>query len=325
MIGKRAVAIAVAVGALSLGVLPSEAQADGVDEAFARGQKLAKEGQIAEAEAAFEQAWAGRKSWDIAGNLGLTEAELGKWEEAAEHLDYAVTHIGGLATPTQKKALTERFELAKSKVGTVQVASPRVVNVKVGSRVLRSDAPFFLAPGAHKLECSEEGYESTTMDVVVEGGRVAKVLIELKKRNAGPQGPTVPVVPVVPVEEPRPSWPGWLLGGVGLAAAGVGAGLLGVGQSGLADAEATGASISAAGGTCTASGGGSPPCADLADDLDAAAGLSSGGVVMLIAGGALLIGGVIYLVVPDEPQNPKVSIAPWVAPGSAGLLLQGVY
>jgi hypothetical protein len=93
----------------------------------------------------------------------------------------------------------------------------------------------------------------------------------------------------------------------------------------LADAEATGASISAAGGTCTASGGGSPECAGLADDLDAAASLSSGGVVMLIAGGALLIGGVIYLVLPDEPQNPKVSIAPWVAPGSAGLLLQGVY
>ena len=46
---------------------------------------------------------------------------------------------------------------------------------------------------------------------------------------------------------------------------------------------------------------------------------------MLIGGGALLIGGVIYLVVPDEPQNPKVSIAPWVAPGSAGLFLQGVY
>ncbi len=324
MIGKRAVAIALALGALGIGVVPNEAHADGVDEAFARGQRLAKEGQIADAEAAFEQAWAGRKSWDIAGNLGLTEAELGKWEEAAEHLDYAVTHIGGLATPTQKKALTERYEQAKSNVGTVQVASPRVVNVKVGSRVLRSDVPFFLAPGAHKLECSEEGYESTTMDVVVEAGRLAKVLIELKKVAAGPDGTKIPL-PIKPQAEPRPSWPGWLLGGVGLAAAGVGAGLLGVGQSGLADAETTGASISTAGGKCTASGGGSPQCADLADDLDSAASLSTGGVVMLIAGGALLIGGVIYLVIPNEPDAPTVSIAPWVAPGSAGLLMQGVY
>ena len=314
------IAVALCVSASTIAGLPSVAAADAVDDAFARGQRLAEEGKIAEAEAAFEEAWAGRKSWDIAGNLGLMEAELGKWEESAEHLDYAVTHIGGLAKPSQKKALNERFELAKSKVGRVSVNSGRVVDVKVGARIQRSDLPLYLSPGTHKLECSEEGYESTTVDVTVVGGQTQKVVIELTKKPGGTVGPVVP-----PLEEPRPSWPGWLLGGVGLATAGVGAGLLGVGQAGVADAEATGDAIEAEGGQCPANGGGDERCVSLAEDVETAGTLSTGGIVMLIAGGALLIGGVIYLVLPDEKAGPTVGLIPWVGHDGAGLVLQGAY
>ena len=71
---------------------------------------MGEKGAFAEAELEFERAWALRKSWDIAGNLGLAEAAQSKWEEAGEHLHYAMTHIGALAEEEQRKAQEEMMK-----------------------------------------------------------------------------------------------------------------------------------------------------------------------------------------------------------------------
>ncbi len=276
---------------------PTAAHADQADVHFKKGVALAKAGSIAEAEAELEQAWALRQAWDIAGNLGLTEAAQGKWEEAAGHMHYALKFIGSLATDEQRKGLEERYANVRDRLSLVNV-NPNVevaVTIKIGARTQSSGAPVFLSEGTHKLECAAEGYESVVVEVTAVKGETQNLKVELKKIGGGP-GPG----PVVPPDE-RAVWPAVLLGvsGGAFLAAGLGS-LIGglVVKSGVDDGTGS--------GTCETDAS----CADLQSELEDAKLLGTLGVVGLSVGVVALGGMGLYLALtPDsKPHADKVGL-----------------
>ena len=302
---------------LGMGVLgwisahPFTAGADQADDHFQQGTKLAEAGKAPEAEEAFEKAWSLRKAWDIAANLGLMEAEQGKWTEAAEHLHYAMTHIGSLATEEHKAGLRQRYDNVVARLAKVQVAAdPGFASVRVGSRTGASTEPLFLMEGQHELECSAEGYETVTLKVTAMKGESQTLKVELKKVGGG-------TGPVVPPPEGRPLWPAVLLGvagGAGLILGGVGFGLAAA-SSGDADDLAARKQEASCGEDGSA-------CGDVEDSLSSVNTFVGLGVSGAVLGGLSVIGLVVYLAVPGSEE--KVSIKP-LAGSTVGLLLEGAF
>jgi hypothetical protein len=285
--------------------LPGAVFADAADDAFERGTALGEKGAFAEAELEFERAWALRKSWDIAGNLGLAEAAQSKWEEAGEHLHYAMTHIGALAEEEQRKALESKFSEVKTHVGTVAIKTTTPVRLRMGAREQSSESPLFLIPGEYTVECTQEGYEPATIKVISVKAELREFTVSLVKKLA---------VQPPPPGESKPLWPAILLGvagGAGLVVGGVGFGL-----AAAAASDADGFAAQASGG-CGLDGS---ACGDLGDALtqhDTFLGLGVGGAIF---GGLSLIGMTLYLVLPTEESS--VAVKPVV--GSVnGLVLQG--
>jgi hypothetical protein len=274
---------------------------DAADTHFQRGTELAEKGLAPEAEVEFEKAWELRKAWDIAGNLGLVEAAQGKWEEAAEHMHYALQHIGGLATPEQKKGLQERYDNVRGRVAMVTVRANVPASVSIGTRTLSSSDAVFLSEGTHSLEIAAEGHEMQRVEVRVAKGETKEVTVELKKKaGAEPK----------PDEEGPPAWPAWLMGLGGGALLVAGGGLLGGAfavRGSVADAVA--------GKVCSSD----PECSANEDQVATANTLGGLGFAGLGLGAASLLGMTLYLVIggDDEPSAAlRVSPTGWVLEGS---------
>jgi hypothetical protein len=236
--------------------------------------------------------------------LGLAEAAQSKWEEAGEHLHYAMTHIGALAEEEQRKALESKFSEVKTHVGTVAIKTATPVRLRVGAREQSSESPLFLLPGEYSVVCTQEGYEPATIKVMSVKAELREFTVPLVKKVAVTQPPP----------ESKPLWPAILLGvagGAGLVAGGVGFGL-----AAAAASDADGFAAQASNG-CGIDGS---ACVDLGDALtqhDTFLGLGVGGAIF---GGLSLIGMTLYLVLPTEESS--VAVKPVV--GSVnGLVLQG--
>ncbi len=316
-----------AIGAALLvvsAVTVNVARGDAADDAFVRGQKLAKEGAVADAEKAFEEAWSQRKSWDIAGNLGLTEAAQKKWDEAAEHLAYALGHIGGLAKPEQRRALEERLAEAKTQVATVTVRTSAGATVTVGPRLYKPlEGPLFLAPGTHSITASLEGFETSSATATVKAGEATEIAIELKPiAGATPTGSASSsgssAVPPPPPKGEKPIWPPILLGGVAAVGVGLGVGFL------AADAGKTSEADDLAAGCPTAPAS----CVTAGDDLLSTANTFRGvGIAGFGLAGAGLIGMVIVLALPapSADENASLELAPVFGPTQQGFSLHGTF
>ena len=305
--GAKAVKLALRFVAFCALALSSTALADEANEHFERGVKLAEAGSIPEAEEELEKAWALRKAWDIAGNLGLTEAAQGKWEEAADHMHYALRFIGSLATDEQRKGLEERYANVRARLSLVNVKGNAPFTIKLGERTQASDAPVFLGEGKHKLECVADGYESVTLEVTAVKGETQNLTVTLKKLTPTVIGPTKPL-------EEAAMWPAVLLGTTGgtLFAAGLGS-LIG-GLVVKADVDEGTAS-----GRCNTD----PSCTDLQSSLDDAKLLGTLGVVGLAVGATALAGMGLYIaLVPDtEPTAAKLGLQ--LSPD--GIAIQGSF
>src|SRR6185436_13420471 len=70
--------------------LDADASVKAADEHFRKANELYKNEKWAEAEVEFQAAWAVRKTYDTAANMGHTEFHLGKFRDSAEHLQFAV-------------------------------------------------------------------------------------------------------------------------------------------------------------------------------------------------------------------------------------------
>ncbi|MFO0550750.1 MAG: PEGA domain-containing protein [Polyangiaceae bacterium] len=297
-------ASAVVAGAL---MCTSAAYADAADDAFARGQKLAENGQLPEAETAFEEAWSQRKAWDIAGNLGLTELALGKNAEAATHLDYALKHLGGLATPDQKGGLQSKFDEVRAKVAEIQLEAEPGANIKVGTVDLGTmplETAIFVDPGTVTLSATKAGFEDASTQVEATAGGTFPVKLAQTAKGGG--------------ESDRPIWPAIILGVV--AAGGIGAGIgLSVAAAGI-DSDLEGVTCPGGAETC-------PPSA--LDDVDRRNSFVDGAIATLAIGVAALgatIGLAVWASSGSSPANTvRLEILPRLGPGTSGAWLRATF
>ncbi|MCK6591877.1 MAG: hypothetical protein L6Q76_30360, partial [Polyangiaceae bacterium] len=96
------------------------------DEYALEGRELAARNDFQGAYAAYMEAWKRKRSFDIAGNLGVAELRLGRMREAAEHLTYCEQNYPAVRDAEQTKKLEVVRELLKEARAQVGVARIRV-------------------------------------------------------------------------------------------------------------------------------------------------------------------------------------------------------
>ncbi|NUP10722.1 MAG: PEGA domain-containing protein [Polyangiaceae bacterium] len=334
-----------------LGVLvlasPAHAQPDPADQLLAEGMELGKKSQWQEARAKIAEAWKLKKSYDIAGNLGLVEVQVGDYAAAAEHLDYARRTIPAHVKPEKRKRIEDQLAEAKAKVGcarvTVNVDGSRL---KLGDRTLGptpTDDLLCAAPGTHTLTIERDGYASQQKFWSAQANKEERLEIVLQQQGSGGggagaaggeggsggeglgggaggtvgsggEGGGAP-------DGGKPVWPAAVLGGV--AAAGLAIGISGIVLSVQNAGNADDAQADLPDGACTGPDQG--PCAAITDSLDEASSFRAMGIAGFTIAGLAGIGAIIYAAVPaDDKSSTAVRVTP-VLGSTNGFVLEGTF
>jgi hypothetical protein len=183
---------------------PSASQTAGApapaDEAavlFKKAVAAHEAGQLAEAEELFSKAWALKKTWDIAANLGLVAGRLGKHVAAAELLAQAARLLppiegSGTAAQLAKQLAAARAEVVAVKVrANVDGAEVRGGGEMKGHTPLESEV--FVAPGTVTIEVKKDGYETVTQTLAAKKGDTKELSFALVvKQNLPPERSMAP-------------------------------------------------------------------------------------------------------------------------------------
>lgn len=290
---------------------PSEA-----DRLFEQGLAARKAGNLAEAEGFFRKAWALKKTWDIAANLGMVELNLGKLPEGANHVYYALTELPPTESKATRTKLFEAFRDARREVAGFDVrcdvdgAEVLVNGNPVGPTPLRRTQ--FAAPGQVTVEVRKDGYEAQRKTVTLEKSSNNTVAFTMVK--AAPAGE-------------RSRVPAFVIGGVGVVGLAVGAGLIVGSRAELDKATALAEQIRAAGGTCKAGADHfDVRCADVEGAAIGSNAMKIGGTVGFAVAGAAAAGAALYWLWPSaKPVQGALRVLPAVAEKSGGVTITGSF
>ena len=152
-------------------------------ELFKSGKQAFGRGDMAEAEKLFGEAWAIRRSSDIAANLGQAELEQKKFRSAAEHFAWALANLLPSATEAQRKAVETGLVKARSEIGVLRLGvKPDGAAVLVGEQDLGT-APVarsvYVDPGEAIVSVKRDGYVSIEKRLMVGKGTEQAVDIEI--------------------------------------------------------------------------------------------------------------------------------------------------
>lgn len=191
----------VALAALAPVVLgPSNARAQTsasetakVTQLFKSGKAAFAKGDLAEAERLFAEAFALRKSSDIAANLGQSELEQQKFRAAAEHFQWALANLLPSASDAQRKAVETGLAKSRAEVGLLRLdISPEGSSVLVGEQDV-GKAPIaggvYVDPGEVIVSVKHEGYVSIDKRVMVGKGTEQAVEVTLVAKET----PSAPI------------------------------------------------------------------------------------------------------------------------------------
>ena len=322
------------------------------DAQFQRGKLLYKSGNKREAYEALTAAWALKKSYDIASNLGSVELTLGKARDAAEHFAYAIRTFPATGSKKQLGQVKKLFDDARTQVGalvikvSVEGAEVLVDGKAVGRAPLADEV--YVDPGARSVEARLGGYETATQAVQVATGPVQEVTVALVSVAAGVVGaPRAavdagvgetrevalplnkkegPVVPPPLVVERRPLWP-VVVGGVlavgGLAA---GAGLTVAANGKASDVAMLQAGLHKSGGHYPCAGVPAPNCTILRDTAARQQFMSDAAFTSFLAGGTLALATVglgAWTVLKPKDSQPSLGLAPMAGAGATGVVVVG--
>lgn len=317
---------------------------DRAEELFREGNSAFAAGDFRTAYVAYREAWTLRRSFDIACNLGRTEAELMLSRDAAEHLDYCLRTFSVSSRSEMKdayKRFRELFTKVRSEVAALQIeARPPGTEITVdGARygVAPLGRDVFVDPGQHRVVGRFAGFGDAQRIVQVEAGGTLKVELVL---NPAPAARPESVLPapapsVTSTHVPAPAnanaktrsivvASGAVLTLVGV---GVGAGFLFSAESVADRIGERNATLQGRGTACTSSASASS-CRALRSDIDrekrsrdiASAAFTVGAVASLATLGA-------WLLIPDSRPQPSASVRalPYVSAQQAGLSVSGTY
>lgn len=305
-----------------------------VDDLFKRFAEAAKVGDWPKAYEAMQEAYSQKQTYDVLGNLGTAELQLGKARDAAEHLWRSLSNFPVVGKPEAKKVTEDFFAKAAAQVGTIRLkVSPASARVMVGNRVYTADdyrERVFVEAGDVMVSAGDvAGYVSQQQKVHVDKGKTMDVELALKSADGAPSASgTASVAPTAAPTGEGPSLPLVIAGGaVTLASLGVGIGLLVASGDKAGEAKRLQAELLAAQGPKACA----PPTPSLECNkhVDAARTsdmLGNIGGSLLIVGGVAAAATTVYFLV-ARPRATKTAVQPGfvVAPSGAVLSVQGSF
>ena len=240
--------------------------------------------------------------WDhplIRFNMAVTLIRLDKILEAAEDLDSALRFGQQPFSAELYQQALDYQKLVQGRVGTVEASCDQA-----DAQVLLDGKPWFSCPGSkkqrvlsgeHAIVGEKAGYMTISRRVVVAGGSTASEKIAL-----------LPIESVVKLEYPTARWIPWTVAGGGAAIALGGLGFWFAGRNQMDQFEADFAVRCPTG--CDADLADQP---DLARDRDSAELKGKIAVSMMIAGGGLTVGGVVWAIM-NRPKRvlPNMEVQP---------------
>lgn len=194
---------AVVVLFCALGAWPSPATAAAApaagsnqseDEIIGRGVKLRKAGDDQSARDLFRQAYDRFHSPRAAGQLGLAEQALGRWEEAEAHLREALQSPEDPWVKKNFETLTQDIQIVKSHVGRIEVTGqPEGAEIMVNGRSvgrLPLGGPVITSAGEVDVEARAGGYQPLVRKLALVGGQYQRIVVRLEKVElpAAPSG-----------------------------------------------------------------------------------------------------------------------------------------
>jgi tetratricopeptide (TPR) repeat protein len=294
------------------------ASKDPADELFARGNEAFDRGALDEAYGLYQKAWALKHTFDIAGNLGQVELKLGRFRDAAEHLEFTLRLFPPTGKSEPREAIRRAFEAARKQVASltirvnVQGAAVSIDGASIGLSPF--EAPVFVEPGKRTIEATLEAHLPTRISIDVAKNESRDVALSLVPKAQPPPPPrNVPLL---------------ITGfGLSLAAAGTGIGLMVASANRGAEADSLLQKLVAgdADGKC--------PCGS-DDDRAHLKGLRQDhdlffntAVGMFAAAGVLAVGSTIYVLTPSfqRPTVKSATVAPMVLDRGGGALLVGSF
>jgi len=286
-------------------------------ELYEMGNKLYDEQKWSEAEAAYQSAWNLRKSYDLAGNLGDVEMQLGQFRDAAEHLSYAYDEFPTGGKPEVREALGKRIAEARQHVGVLRIKTNVVgarlyVDLKlVGQTPLEKG--LFVDVGQRVIEARIDGHDDVLRTIEVAQGSTQEIELQLvPKFGGGASSGSAKRIAVIAM-------------GAGLAAAGIG---MGVGLWATASGKTTDAGVIRANmqkGDCPGTAADTiAQCTSLKSTLKDHDTYFNVGTGMLTTGILLGVGTIVYVAVTRKKSSTMgLEAIPIVAPTFTGVSLSG--
>ncbi len=298
-------------------VTTAAAPQDEVTALFKQAEAARDAGKFEEAATLLRKAWGLRKTWDIAGNLGLNEKKLGRLPEAAEHLTFALANLPPTADEDAREGLTKALAAVRAEVGAIKLTvDVNGAQVRVGGEA-KGASPItdelFVMPGSVQIEVTKDGYETATQTIELKKGAMQEVSFRL--------------APIATTTPERSKLPAYVIGGVGIAAVAVGGVLVGVAVGKKDDAYA----IRKAGGQCTKEAS-QPELQAQCDEMRSAARnadvLGNAGIGLLIGGGVVVAGAAAYWLWPNSGTAPSKAgsrVVPIVGTNGGGIVWTGSF
>jgi hypothetical protein len=147
-----------------------------------QAEQAYERGELEKARDLWLQAWAVRKSHDIAALLGQVELDLKHYPEAATYLNYSLHRFAPSEAETTLATVQQAWLEAKKHVAAVRIRANRegadvfVDGRTIGKTPLQDDV--FLSPGAHRFEARSGGRRSELVRSV-EAGRELSVDLDV--------------------------------------------------------------------------------------------------------------------------------------------------
>lgn len=171
------------------------------EEAFARGERARRAGRWRDAEASYRAAYEVDPRPEVAGELGLAELALGRFRDAAEHLQESLRDPARLAPPRRQR-FAEGLRRAEREVSPTSIAvSPPRAEVFIDGRRIGQGQGFYLVyvePGRHEAYAKLEGYVDDVYPFEARRGEEAMVGLHLERRQPAPAAVVHAPAPVAP-------------------------------------------------------------------------------------------------------------------------------
>jgi hypothetical protein len=313
-----------ALGTTSIAAAQSSHTEESAQARFNAGLKYYDRGEYDRAREEFLQAQAIFPKPALLRNLALTEVRTGRPLDALQHLR---AYLADPGTTPDKRALAEQnLAEAYAMTGHLSITAPRGTRLKVDGKEI-GVAPLKdavdVAAGPHGVDAEMSGaalHEAVTVGagMLSEVAFVQPVLAETKVVMAAPTTApaTTPPPPRPALREPY--WNGRRTAGVVIA----GVGAVGMVVGGVFGAERAG-NTSDAGTAATKAGPGnsvcysaaSPACSSLSSALNSNGTHATLETTFFVAGGALLVGGVVTTLWPSASRPSVSALVPSVGPG----------